>query len=268
MVVGAHYDSAPGSPGANDNGSGVAALLALARRCTTRPARTLRLIWFANEEPPHFQEPTMGSLHAAYRSSQRNDDIVAMLSLETIGYFSDAADSQRYPTLVAPFYPSTGNFIAFVGNPDRAHWCTAVVGAFRRHARFPSEGAALPASIPGVGWSDQWSYWQQGYPALMVTDTAPFRYPYYHSRRDTADRIDYERMARVTSGLRDAITSCCGLRHCSRRAFEGRRYFRATACWRRESHVSSHRPSGSEISCAACTRPTLAKTATSSMSRS
>jgi hypothetical protein len=206
VVVGAHYDSATGSPGANDNGSGVAALLALARRFHhQRPARTLRLIWFANEEQPHFQEPTMGSLHAAYRSSQRSDDIVAMLSLETIGYFSDAPDSQRYPTLVAPFYPSTGNFIAFVGNPASRALVHRVVGAFRRHARFPSEGAALPASVPGVGWSDQWSYWQQGYPAVMVTDTAPFRYPYYHSARDTADRLDYARMARVTLGLRDVV---------------------------------------------------------------
>jgi hypothetical protein len=206
VVVGAHYDSAPGSPGANDNGSGVAALLALARRFHDQhPARTLRLVWFANEEPPHFREPTMGSLHAAYRSSQRSDDIVAMLSLETIGYFSDAPDSQRYPTLVAPFYPSTGDFIAFVGNPESRALVHRVVRAFRRHARFPSEGAALPASIPGVGWSDQWSYWQQGYPAVMVTDTAPFRYPYYHSARDTADRIDYARMARVTSGLQAVV---------------------------------------------------------------
>jgi hypothetical protein len=211
VVVGAHYDSAPGSPGANDNGSGVAALLALARRFHDRPlARTLRLVWFANEEPPHFQEPTMGSLHAAYRSSQRSDDIVAMLSLETIGYYADAPDSQRYPTLVAPFYPSTGDFIAFVGNSQSRALVHRVVRAFRAHARFPSEGAALPASIPGVGWSDQWSYWQQGYPALMVTDTAPFRYPFYHSTRDTPDRIDYDRMARVTLGLRDVVSDLLG----------------------------------------------------------
>jgi hypothetical protein len=128
-----------------------------------------------------------------------------MLSLETIGYFSDAPDSQRYPTLVAPFYPSTGDFIAFVGNSESRALVHRAVRAFRRHTRFPSEGAALPASVPGVGWSDQWSYWQQGYPAVMVTDTAPFRYPYYHSARDTADRIDYARMARVTLGLYDVV---------------------------------------------------------------
>jgi hypothetical protein len=206
VVVGAHYDSALESPGANDNGSGVAALLALARRLHgPRPARTLRLIWFANEEQPHFQEPTMGSLHSAYRSAQRSEDIVAMLSLETIGYFSDAPHSQRYPALVAPFYPSKGDFIGFVGNPESRALVRRVVRAFRRHAQFPSEGAALPPSIPGVAWSDQWSFWQQGYPAVMVTDTAPFRYPYYHSTRDTADRIDYARMARVTLGLRDVV---------------------------------------------------------------
>jgi hypothetical protein len=206
VLVGAHYDSAPGSPGADDNGSGVAALLALARRMhDARPARTLRLVWFTNEEPPHFQEPTMGSLHAAYRSSQRSDDIVGMLSLETIGYYSDAPNSQHYPALVEPFYPAEGNFVAFVGNSASRALVRQVVGAFRGAARFPSQGGALPASIAGVAWSDQWSFWRLGYPALMVTDTAPFRYPYYHSARDTFDRVDYARLARVTAGVQAAV---------------------------------------------------------------
>jgi hypothetical protein len=207
VVVGAHYDSALGTPGANDNATGVAALLALARRMhDARPARTLRFVWFTNEEEPHYREPTMGSLHSAYRSGQRGDRIVAMLSLETIGYFSDAPGSQRYPPWVKPFYPSTGNFIAFVGNTASRGLVRRAVGAFRAAAAFPSEGAALPAAIDGVGWSDQWSYWQQGYHGVMVTDTAPFRYPYYHSPGDTPDRVDYPRLARVTQGLRAVIT--------------------------------------------------------------
>lgn len=203
IIVGAHYDSAHGTPGANDNGSGVASLLALARDLRDlHPKRTLRLVWFTNEEPPHFQGPNMGSVRYAHRASKRGEHIIAMLSLETMGYYSDQPDSQHYPGPLAAAYPDTGNFIAFVGDTASRALVHRVLQAFRRQTRFPSEGAALPDHLPGIGWSDHWSFWQQGYPALMVSDTAPFRYPHYHQPEDTPDKLDYDRLARVVAGLR------------------------------------------------------------------
>ena len=192
--------------GANDNASGVAVLLALARALSPeKAARTLRFVAFANEEPPHFQNESMGSWAYALSCQQRGDDIVAMISLETMGYYSDEEDSQSYPFPMSAAYPSTGSFIGFVGNVASRHLVRRVVGSFREHAAFPSEGAALPSWIPGVGWSDHWSFWQAGYRAIMVTDTAPFRYPHYHTEQDTPDKLDYERLARVTLGLEKVI---------------------------------------------------------------
>lgn len=202
IVVGAHYDSAFGTPGANDNGSGVASLLALARRLRNhQPARTLRLVWFANEEPPHFQGADMGSVRYADRARQRGENIVAMLSLETLGYYSDEPGSQEYPGVLQAAYPDTGNFIAFVGDTDSRALVHRVLAAFRALTTFPSEGAALPDALPGVGWSDHWAFWRHGYPAVMVTDTAPFRYTHYHTTKDTPDRLDYARLARVVHGI-------------------------------------------------------------------
>jgi Zn-dependent M28 family amino/carboxypeptidase len=206
VVVGAHYDSVPGSPGANDNASGVAGALALARRFRSASAqRTLRIAAFVNEEPPHFQTESMGSLVYARAARQRGDNIVAMLSLETIGYYSDRPRSQHYPPPLGLFYPSTGDFICFVGNTRSAGLVRECVRQFRGRASFPSEGGALPGAIPGVGWSDHWAFWQVGYPAVMITDTAPFRYPYYHTSQDTPDRLDYERIARVVDGLQKVV---------------------------------------------------------------
>jgi hypothetical protein len=212
VVIGAHYDTVIGTPGANDNSSGVAAMLALARRfsaCTTD--RTLRFAAFVNEEPPFFQNSEMGSRVYAKRCRERDENVVAMMSLETIGYYSDAPGSQKYPPPFGMLYPSTGNFIGFVGNVGSRSLVRKVVGSFRRHEQFPSEGGALPAFIPGIGFSDQWSFWQEGYPALMVTDTAMFRYPYYHDPKDTIDKVDFERMARVVRGLEKVIGELVGV---------------------------------------------------------
>ena len=202
VIVGAHYDSVAGAVGANDNGSGVAAILELARLLQgSQPARTLRFVAFVNEEPPFAHSDAMGSRQYARRSKARGENIVAMLSLETIGYYSDASGSQRYPFPLSLFYPSTGNFVAFVSNLGSRPLLHAAIAGFRRYAGFPSEGVAAPASIPGVDWSDHWSFWQEGWPALMVTDTAPYRYPHYHTMQDTPDKVDYERTARVVTGL-------------------------------------------------------------------
>ncbi|MFL6501712.1 MAG: M28 family peptidase [Candidatus Udaeobacter sp.] len=207
IIIGAHYDSVFGSPGANDNGTGVAATLALARRfASTKPKQMLRFVAFVNEEPPYFLSGEMGSQVYARRCKERGDNISAMVSLETIGYFSDAPDSQTYPSPgLGLFYPNVGNFIGFVSNVNSRALLRHVIALFRQYAKIPSEGASLPAFIPGVSWSDQWSFWQHGYRALMVTDTAPFRYPYYHSSSDTPDKLDYDRFTLVVSGMEKVI---------------------------------------------------------------
>jgi Zn-dependent M28 family amino/carboxypeptidase len=211
VIVGAHYDSVIGSPGANDNATGAAAMLALARAFASRaPSRTVRFVGFANEEPPRFQTEAMGSWVYARRRRAAGEEIVAMLSLETLGYYADAPGSQRYPPPVGLFYPSTGNFVGFVGNVASRHLVREAIAAFRAAARFPSEGGALPGVLPGIGWSDHWAFWQEGYPAIMVTDTAPFRYPYYHTREDTPDKVDFERLARVVAGLTRVVAHLAG----------------------------------------------------------
>ena len=206
IVIGAHYDSVQGSPGANDNASGVAAMLALARAFPkASPARTLRFVAFTNEEPPLFQTTYMGSRVYAQRSRERREHIVLMLSLETIGYYSDEPGSQHFLFPLNLIYPSTGNFIAFVSNVENGFLVRKLVGSFRRQAKFPSEGGALWGLIPGVGWSDHWAFWEEGFPAVMVTDTALFRYPAYHSNADRPELVQYERMTRVVSGLQAVI---------------------------------------------------------------
>ena len=202
VLAGAHYDSVVDCPGANDNGSGAAAVLELARLLAPeRLARTLRFALFVNEEPPYYLGDAMGSRRYARRCRARGERIVAMLCLETIGYYTDAPRSQAYPAPHGVVYPSTGNFISFVGNVASRALVRRCIGSFRRSTAFPSEGLAAPDWIAGVGWSDHSSFWEQGYPAVMVTDTALFRYPPYHTSEDKPEKIRYDHMARVVAGL-------------------------------------------------------------------
>lgn len=211
VVVGAHYDSVRGSPGANDNATGVAALIEIARLLGEQNLPTqVRLVAFVNEEPPFSYTEHMGSLVYARALAERGERLAGMLSLETIGHYSDEPGSQRYPFPFGLFYPSTGNFVGFVGNLRSAGLVRRAVGSFRRHARFPSEGTAAPGWIMGVGWSDHWSFWQQGYPAIMVTDTAPFRYDEYHTAADRPDVVDFRRLARVVAGLARVVADLAG----------------------------------------------------------
>jgi len=200
VVVGAHYDTVPGSPGADDNASAVAALIELARMGL--PAR---FVAFANEEMPYFHTNEMGSQAWAQAARARGDDIRAMLSLEMLGCYSDEPGSQQYPPGVSMLYPDRGNFIAFVGDIGARSLVRRATGAFRRHARFPSEGLAAPAAIPGVTHSDHWPFRMAGFQAIMVTDTAYNRYPHYHLPSDTPEKLDYLRMARVTLGVAEVI---------------------------------------------------------------
>lgn len=202
VLVGAHYDTVRGTPGANDNASGIAAMLEIARLLAGQPSRrSVLFVAFVNEEPPFFYTGDMGSRRYAQRARARGENIAAMLSLETLGYYTGAPDSQHYPFPFALVYPGTGDFVAFVGNLASRELVRGCVRSFRSHAAFPSQGLAAPGWMGGVHWSDHWSFWREGYPALMVTDTALFRYPDYHARGDTPDKLDYERLARVTSGL-------------------------------------------------------------------
>ena len=206
VLVGAHYDSVQGCPGANDNGTGVAALLEISRLLRGKSHnRTIRFVAFTNEEPPFFLRRDMGSKVYATRARKRKENIIAMLSLETMGYYSEAPGSQQYPFPFSLFYPHTANFIGFVGNLRSRQLVRQSLDAFRRHTKFPSEGTAAPGWITGIGWSDHLSFWREGYKAIMVTDTALFRYQHYHTRQDTPEKIDYNRLARVTNGLADVV---------------------------------------------------------------
>lgn len=207
LVVGAHYDTVGGCPGANDNATGIAALLELARRFAgQRLARTVKFVAFVNEEPPFFQTPQMGSLVYARAARARGDRIVAMLALETMGYYSDAPGSQQYPVReMAALYPDTGNFIGLVSNEESGELLAAAARAFALGSSLPVQAAAMPADLPGAGWSDHWSFWQAGYAGMMVTDTAPWRYPWYHTADDTPDKIDFANFAEVVNGLERVV---------------------------------------------------------------
>ena len=206
IIVGAHYDAVPGAPGANDNGSGVAAILELADRFKDKSfPRTVRFVAFVNEEPPNSMTGNMGSFVYAKKAAKDKENIIAMFSLETIGYFSDEPGSQQYPPLFNLFYPKKGNFIAFVGNLSSRGLVSKSIRSFRAHSTFPSEGIVAPAFIPGISWSDHWSFWKHGYPAIMITDTAPYRYPAYHTSEDTPEKVNYEKMVYVVKGVEKMI---------------------------------------------------------------
>ncbi len=208
LLVGAHYDSVYGSPGANDNGTGVAALLELSRALAARELRrTVRFVAFVNEEPPFFKTAQMGSRVYTRMARERGDNIKAMLCLETIGYYSAEPGSQRYPPLFNLFYPDAGNFIGFVSNFGSRPLLKRAVAAFRAGSDFPLEYVSTFGFVPGVDWSDHWSFWRRGIPAIMVTDTALYRYPHYHAATDTPDKVHYPALARVTRALLGVITA-------------------------------------------------------------
>lgn len=211
IVVGAHYDTALATPGANDNASGVAALIEIARWFKGVPtARTVRFVFFVNEEQPYFHTDRMGSRVYSASLKSAGDNVVAMLSLETIGYYTSKPKTQHYPFPFSYFYPAEGNFVAFVGNLSSKALLNSAVSGFRAFAKFPSEGISAPEWVTGLDWSDQWSFWQEGYPAIMVTDTAIFRYPHYHRPEDTPDKLDCDALTMVTLGVASSVERIAG----------------------------------------------------------
>jgi Peptidase family M28 len=203
IVVGAHYDTAENTPGADDNASGVAAVLALARSAARRSSRrrTLRLVAFCTEEPPFTRTPAMGSWIYARACRRRSDDVVAMLSLETIGYYADSHRAKHAPFPLNYISPWRPDFLAVLGNLRSRGLVQQVVGAFDEAGEVRCKSAALPGVLPGVRSSDQWSFWQEGYPAVMLTDTAWLRYRHYHRPSDTPEKLDFRRLAQVTMGV-------------------------------------------------------------------
>jgi Zn-dependent M28 family amino/carboxypeptidase len=203
LVIGAHYDTTWLTPGADDNASGVAALLEIARSFRGRPLPiTLRFAAFANEEFPYYGTPDMGSLYHAQRAREQEENIVGMFSLEMLGYYSDQPRSQTYPRPIRAFYPRTGNFIAFVSNIVSRPLLVDAITAFRDQARFPTQGLAAPQwLVRGVRRSDHASFWMHGFQAVMITDTANYRNYGYHNVGDTPDTLDYDRMTMVVEGI-------------------------------------------------------------------
>jgi len=201
IIVGAHYDTCY-NPGANDNASGVSAMLELARAAKSYDyPMTVRFVAFVNEEPPFFKTDKMGSFVYAKEAKEKGEKIKGAIILETIGYYSDKPFSQQYPPFIGPFYPNKANFIGVVGNFKVRELASKVTGSFRKHSSFPIRQTILFDFIPGVDFSDHWSFWQVGYPAIMITDTAFYRYRHYHLNSDTFDKLNYKALAMVVEGL-------------------------------------------------------------------
>lgn len=208
VIVGAHFDSAEGTPGADDNASGVAVMLELARRFANRPqSRALRFVAFANEESPYFRTGESGSRVHARACRDADEEVVAMYSIESVGYYDARPGTQRYPFPFALFMPSTADYVALIGNVPSIGLVRKTRIAFRAASNLPAAAMALPASVPGVDWSDHREFWALGYPAVMVTDMPPNRNPHYHQPTDTADRLDYRRLAAVVTGMEGVIFS-------------------------------------------------------------
>jgi hypothetical protein len=203
-VIGAHYDSFGDSPGANDNGTGTAALIELAGLLAELRGKSdlrIRLVFFVNEEPPYFQTEAMGSLRYARLLAERREPVIGMISLETLGSFDDEPGSQKYPAPFGLLYPREGNFVAFVATLGSREFLHAAIESFRGHTAFPTVGGVAPGFVPGIDWSDHWAFEQFRYPAIMLTDTALYRYPHYHLPSDTPDKVDHEKLARITKGV-------------------------------------------------------------------
>jgi len=203
IVIGAHYDTTWLTPGADDNASGIAGLLEIARSMKDkRYSRTIRFIAFANEEVPFYQRAEMGSMFSAKRSFTRSEHVTGMIALEMLGYYSREPGSQRYPKFMDWFYPDKGDFIAFISNIASRELQWRAISYFREQAIFPSEGLIAPEWFErSIRRSDHASYWYYDFPAIMVTDTAFLRNPHYHRASDVYTTLDYESMARVVSGL-------------------------------------------------------------------
>lgn len=209
IVVGAHYDTAGGHPGADDNSSGTAGLLELARLLSNADLPLqVELVAYSLEEPPYFGTTKMGSYFHAKSLNDNNVKVRLMLCLEMIGYFSDAANTQDYPvSLMSLLYPSKGNFVAIVGNVENGLTVRNVKSEMLKSVTSPVYSINAPGFIEGIDFSDHRNYWQFGYNAVMITDTAFYRNKTYHTHQDTWEKLDYERMAQVVDATFTVVAS-------------------------------------------------------------
>jgi Zn-dependent M28 family amino/carboxypeptidase len=212
LVIGAHYDSFETTPGADDNASGVAGLIELAQLLGRNPPRQpVELVAYTLEEPPHFYTETMGSAHHARSLKDTAREVSLMLSLEMIGWFSDAPGSQTYPLPGMDYlYPDRGDFIAIIGRFSDWAETRKVKAAMSGAGDLPVHSMNTTVLVPGVDLSDHHAYWNEGYKALMITDTAFYRNPYYHEAGDTYDKLDYPRMAQVVQAVFAVVQAYSG----------------------------------------------------------
>lgn len=203
ILIGAHYDSMYQSPGADDNASSVACLLVLADIISKLQfEKTIKLIFFTNEEPPFYKTNSMGSVIYAKRARKNKENIIAMICLEMVGYFAQGKNTQKYPPLINLFYPKKGNFIAIVGNLKSHSLVKLTKKAFNKYSEIPVETISIPGFIAhGVDFSDHSSFWNEGYKAVMITDTSFYRNRNYHTREDIYNTLDYKEMTKIVKGL-------------------------------------------------------------------
>jgi hypothetical protein len=206
IIVSAQYDTLPDSPGANNNGSGMAILFQLSRLLKKHtPDRTLRLLNFVNEEDPFFGTEMMGSYQYAKRAYQRQEDIKVMLSLDALGIYKEEPGSQKLPFPFSLFYPRRGNFLAFIGDFSSRKYMVDTTRGFKKGSSFPIEAGVVPKWVEGAGWSDHLSFWKFGYPGIMVTDTGGFRSSSHTTKEDTMEKLNFEAMSRIVLGMYCAI---------------------------------------------------------------
>jgi hypothetical protein len=206
IILSNQYDTLPDSPGANNNAGGVAVIFQLTKLLKDFVSdKTLRFVAFTNEEDPIFGTEQMGSYYYAQRSAEKNENIIIMLSLDAIGYYTNEPGSQRLPWPFSIFYPDNGNFLAFIGDFSSREYMEAVTKGFKKGSSFPIEAGVVPQWIEGASWSDHQSFWIFGYPAIMVTDTGGFRSPYHTTTADTMDKMDFEALARIVLGMYGVI---------------------------------------------------------------
>ncbi len=205
LIVGAHLDSCGDTPGADDNASGVAVLLELARNPGLGTENALRFVVYGNEEPPYFQTERMGSRVHARSVLASGEPVVGAWVLESVGVYSSEKGSQNWPAGLGLFMPGTADFVMLVTNPSSSDLLQAGLRRFRAASTLPSIGASVPGAIQGVDWSDHAEYWRIGLPAVMVTDMPPFRNPHYHEPGDTPEKLDPARIAAVVDGMEGVL---------------------------------------------------------------
>jgi Zn-dependent M28 family amino/carboxypeptidase len=210
LIVGAHYDVCGEQQGADDNASGVAGLLEIARTLKKQnPVLSYRIdmVFYTLEEPPHFRESTMGSaIHAKYLHDN-NIKVIGMICLEMIGYYSEEKHSQHYPAgFMKLFYPTQANFIAVVGKTGQGGFLRKIKRGIISSCGIDVRSINAPKFIPGIDFSDHLNYWNYGYEAVMITDTSFYRNDNYHQSSDVPSTLSFEKMAEVVKGVYNAVT--------------------------------------------------------------